>query len=343
MKKLYFSLLSLLLITGCTSTSTPEPTAEPTVEPTVMPTEDTTVASTMAGIGGVSVFAQAYGENADMTPLIETTYATIVINDMGKIEYVDIDVSQQQGLVDENGVVVEGLDASLTKAEKMDDYGMAPASPIGKEWYEQIDALETYMIGKTYDEALGGITLEDGIPTNEDLVSSVTIDITNELAAVAKAYENAVSITPSAMYKNASYTTIATKDATADANGNYTTEVTYALVGLNDDGSINFAQFDTLKNQINFKADGTLDLESSEILVSKKDLMEEYGMAAASPIGKEWYEQVASYEEYLVGKTIEDAIAATDENGKTTDADLMTSATISLTPFTMVLDKIANN
>ncbi len=49
------------------------------------------------------------------------------------------------------------------KHEQKEDYGMIVASPIEKEWYEQANALATYVVGKTVSAALGSAAeLENG-------------------------------------------------------------------------------------------------------------------------------------------------------------------------------------
>ncbi len=43
-------------------------------------------------------------------------------------------------------------DNLLSKYEKKEKYGMKGASPIGKEWNEQIDAYKAWATGKTLEE-----------------------------------------------------------------------------------------------------------------------------------------------------------------------------------------------
>ena len=69
------------------------------------------------------------------------------------------------------------------------DYGMVKASPIGKEWFEQIAALEQWMIGKTLEEVLAMpvYAKDDSHPTCpdvEELKSSCTMNVGSYLEAV---------------------------------------------------------------------------------------------------------------------------------------------------------------
>ena len=59
---------------------------------------------------------------------------------------------------------------------------------------------------------------------------------------------------------------------------------------------------------------------------TKKTLGEDYSMRAASPIGKEWFEQAAFLEEYLV-KNNKTELALTAD-GVPTDADVLAGCTI---------------
>ena len=70
---------------------------------------------------------------------------------------------------------------------------MAGVSPIGKEWYEQADAYEAYVIGKTGDE-VSGIALDDaGKPTDETLTAGCTINILELVSSTAKACTDALA------------------------------------------------------------------------------------------------------------------------------------------------------
>ena len=86
-----------------------------------------------------------------------------------------------------------------SKKEKGDDYGMRSSSEIGKELFEQVEALEEYSIGKTVADVLATPTEKKddhhtAVPTDEDLKTSVTISIGDYLAALEKAAANATPI-----------------------------------------------------------------------------------------------------------------------------------------------------
>ncbi len=64
---------------------------------------------------------------------------------------------------------------------------MKKVSAIGKEWNEQIAALEVWMVGKTSAEVKALPLTEGKIKDGEDLKSSVSVTVTDHLAAFEKA------------------------------------------------------------------------------------------------------------------------------------------------------------
>lgn len=69
------------------------------------------------------------------------------------------------------------------------EYGMVAFSGIGKEWNEQITALENWMVGKTIDEVMALELTETGAAA--DLSSSCTIGVSNFLKVVKGAVDAA--------------------------------------------------------------------------------------------------------------------------------------------------------
>lgn len=88
--------------------------------------------------------------------------------------------------IDETYKDSEGKDT--TKKTLKDDYNMKGASPIGKEWWEQVEFLEDYIEQNGVD----GIELNDeGKATNEDVLTGCTINIKPYVEAVKAAKDNA--------------------------------------------------------------------------------------------------------------------------------------------------------
>lgn len=122
----------------------------------------------------------------------DTVVASVVIDSDGKVVSVSIDTAQTAIYFDDEGMITSDLTAEyLTKKEKGADYGMIRASGIGREWYEQIAAIEEWMVGKTSAEIANMPVDGEGYPTDVDLVTRATMRVTDYIAVVLKAIENA--------------------------------------------------------------------------------------------------------------------------------------------------------
>ena len=96
-----------------------------------------------------------------------------------------------------------------------------------------------------------------------------------------------------------------------------------------------------MQTKINFNASGELTTEDGTTWTTKTDLEYEYNMVPASPIGKEWFEQTAFFEDYCIGKTVADVagISIDAETSHPTEADLITGCTMNVNSFIAVLQK----
>lgn len=76
-----------------------------------------------------------------------------------------------------------------TKKDLKENYNMKGASPIGKEWYEQIDVLEKYIVENGIDAVELG---EDGKPVaGSDLATGCTIYLGDIIETAKSAVEAA--------------------------------------------------------------------------------------------------------------------------------------------------------
>ncbi len=325
MKKLFVALLALVLV-GCSSS----PKTEVTPTPEATPGETNEVTSGMSvGVGSVTTLSTGDAEaDKEGKAQANTTYAVVVLNG-DVIEYVSFDVAQNTAKFDMEGVVLspEADAATPTKKEKGEDYGMRASSEIGKEWFEQIAALEEYAVGKTVEEFLA-TPVEENVPTDADLLTSVTIKINGYLAAFDAAVKNAVELEGVVEVGVGSSTSLSLRNAEADKSGRAQMNTTYAVVALDAEGKIVYTSIDVAQNSIEFDTTGVVSVADGT--PTKKEKGEAYGMRSSSEIGKEWFEQIASLEEYAVGKTVEEFLATPVEDSVTTDADLLTSVTIKL-------------
>ena len=121
---------------------------------------------------------------------VDSVAAAVVVDADGKIVSCYIDTAQNKMGFTAEGKVVK-KDEFQTKKELGEKYGMKAASGIGKEWDEQIQFLEEYVIGKTAEE-VAGIAVDDSTKsTDVDLVAGVTIKIGDYKKAIVEAAQNA--------------------------------------------------------------------------------------------------------------------------------------------------------
>ena len=126
--------------------------------------------------------------------------------------------------------------------------------------------------------------------------------------------------------------------ATEDADGNAQQDGTAAAVLLDSEGKIVKCLVDVAQNKMAFTVEGEV-LDKDKDFVTKKNLKEEYGMGPVSPLEEgEWYQQIAVFEDYVVGMTRDDVanIATTvNDSGHTvgTDEALTAGCTMDISSF----------
>ncbi|MGN1328157.1 MAG: hypothetical protein ACI4V4_00485 [Eubacterium sp.] len=286
--------------------------------------EETTAAGEAAAAAaktGYSVIS-SISDVEDTTLTIDSVCAAVLVDADGKIIDVKIDEAQTKpDLATNDGTVDEaGL---RTKLEKLEDYGMKGVSPIGKEWYEQIDAFEAWAKGKTADEVTAGVG-EDGYASDADLKAGCTIHVSDIATAVANAVNNAQDLGASAT--DTLKLDINTEKYYESNETNLQYDSSYAIVTLDAEGKVTSCLIDATQAKCTME-DGKFTVEAGSF-PTKKELQDEYGMKGISPIGKEWYEQAEAFEAWAKGKTADEITAGIGEDGYPSDADLKAGCTI---------------
>lgn len=236
---------------------------------------------TKTGLGVVSSYNTESGQ-------VNTTFVALGLDADGKIAYIDLDVAQS---------TPGSAEQTQTKEELKEGYGMKSVSASfgniadGGEWYEQAKAFEEWCIGKTPEEVAAVETVEVNghmVAQNEaDLYAGCTIQITDFQAAVTKAADNAVEVEAEEIVLGRTMS----NDASA---GQVSTDL--VLLAKDADGKVVYAKWDVA--QI-----------SASTTETKSERGSDYGMVGASGIGKEWNEQAAAFEEWCVGKTVDEILA----------------------------------
>lgn len=302
-------------------------------------------AGVKTGLAVVSTLIKSKdAKEKDGNAQVDSVAAAVVLDEDGKIVSCVLDTAQNMMAFTTEGKVNDPLDKEFkTKKELKDEYGMKEVSSIGKEWYEQAQALEEYVIGKTAEEVLGIAVDERTVPTEEDLSSSVTIKIGDYVEAIVKAAQNArvVGSGESDKLGLGIVTDMEkSKDASAEQEGQCQADSVYAAVTTDEEGRITAAVIDATQGIVAFDSQGMITSDLTAAVRTKRELGNEYGLKKASQIGKEWYEQADAMEEYVKGKTVEEVLGiAVKENGKTEDEDLGTSVTIAIGGFQKAIEK----
>ncbi len=310
------------------------------------------LAGTLAGCGGAKKAKTGFAMVADNNPshqkeatatdagAVELTAvaAAALVGEDGKVIKFETDTVQTKFAYNNDGTVTtENNTIYKSKNDLGAEYGMKDASAaagIGKEWNEQNDAFEQYIIGKTAAE-IRAIKVTDGAPADADLASGVTITVTAMIEAAARAVENATDLGATADDKLGF--SILSKAQVSE--GDLTAYDHFGVVTLDKDGKITSSIIDASQQKAKIEGDKqTVDLTVP--VDSKLVLKDKYNMKGASGIGKEWNEQSIAFSDYIKGKTIADVTGLTLTEGAPT-GDLASSVTVHVTDWVAVLDAAA--
>lgn len=370
MKKIVSLILVLTLImTALVGCSKPEePTDNP--EPPVTQPEDQGNDEDSSAEGGEIVkfglgqnISIADSKDADEKGSLgqaDVTMAAVGFDADGKVASVSIDVVQAKTPFDKDLKISADKDAPVkSKRELGPDYNMKPASAIGKEWFEQMDAFEEWMIGKSVDEIKNlKVTKKDEhhshIPDEPELTSSVTMTVQDYIAAVAEAWDNAVDATGAVKVGLGISSSIASsKELGTDANGKEVlplaqSDTDMAAMAFDKDGKVVAAIVDTAQVKISFDKEGKVTSDATAEYKTKHELKEDYGMKNASPIKKEWYEQMTEFQNWMVGKTADEITGLKVKEGAHGPGipdvpELTSSVTISVSSYLNAVGKAATN
>lgn len=311
MRKNLLACLSLLItaamLAGCGSK--PAETAA-TEEPKDTTAVTDTAGEAKTGLGIITTINNSKNAEADANGQVESysMIAAVLVDADGKLVKIAVDGMQTKIEFDAEGKIVTDLATVFeSKVALGDAYGMKKNSGIGKEWSEQIAAFVEYAQGKTVDELKGIALNEEGRPTGEDLKASVTVHVDDVIAVIEKAAANAESLGASSgdMIGLAMDTSIAkSKAAEADAEGLAQTYTNIVAATFDAEGKVTSAIVDGVQADVSFNNKGELTTDIATMPASKVEIGDSYGMKKNSGIGKEWYEQVKAFAEYVAGKTV---------------------------------------
>lgn len=283
---------------------------------------------------------------------VDATTAAVVLDAQGKIVAARIDVAQNK--MDVTDGKVDTAAAFKTKSELGDDYNMVKFSDATLEWYQQAEAFEKYVVGKTAAEVSGMETVvnESGhtVTTDENLYASCSISIDAFQAAIVKACEDAQGQSFQSDGKFTLGLAInSTADestaATADADGVVKMYSEFAAVVVDANGKILAALTDATQPQITIDTAG--EIVDTKFGGTKRELKEDYNMVKFSDATLEWYQQAKNFTDYATGKTADELKStATVEDGEHivfADEALRASCSISIQGMLDVIVKAVGN
>ena len=335
MKKLICILLSVLMLVsvaafvGCDKTpETPEtPDAEPTLKMGL-------------GIFAATATVTDATDEKEGQGKIAITAAVITVDAEGKVVACQLDTADYTVKYTADGKAVAN-DGFKTKYEMGADYNMVAYGGAAKEWFEQADAFETFVVGKTLTEIKAAVA--EGNKGNADVVAAgCTIMISEFVSAIEKAFANLTdsSATASSTLKLGINTDQSTTDATEEKNGTNQLDTTIFAAAVDANGKVLTAASDCIQVKFTFDATGVATMDTTKAIQSKREQGANYGMVNYGGAAKEWFEQADAFNALCVGKTASEIVALCAADNYGTEEVKTAGCTILVNGLTKAAAKI---
>ena len=290
MKRLISAILCMLLLitaasfTGCGKNDTPE--------------------TLKLGLGVYTDVSDATDADGDTNGKgsAAITAAVVTVDADGKIVSCVLDTAEIEVAYTSEGKAIANT-SFATKGELGDAYGMKAHGNATKEWFEQRDAFQTVVKGKTLDQ-VKALVAEGNKGTDEVTNAGCTMKINEFVLAIEKAYNNAAASDATAenTLKLGTYTEQDTTDATEDKNGENQTETTFFAAAVDADGKVIAANSECVQITFTFDNTGKSTYDKSETVQGKRERGDAYGMKKYGA-AKEWFEQADAFNAACIGKT----------------------------------------
>lgn len=292
---------------------------------------------------GVYVSAPAATDataDKDGSGKVDVTVAAVTVDGDGKIVACDLDTASNSVSFTADGKAVANSEFK-TKYEQGTNYNMVAYGGAQKEWFEQVDAFESFVAGKTLDEVKALMAAEN--KGNSDVIAAgCTIMIHEFVGAIEKAYNAAAesNVTDKDVLKVTAFTRQTCADATEEKNGSNKVETTVFAAAVDADGKVVAASSDCVEVDFAFDVKGASKLDTSKAVVTKKEQGTDYGMVAYGGAKKEWFEQAAAFDSVCIGKTASEIAGLAGEAGKGVEEVQNAGCTIIATGFIGAASKI---
>ena len=279
-------------------------------------------------------------EDKDGQGKVAITAAVITVDAEGKVVTCQLDTADLTVKFTADGKAVAN-DGFKTKYEQGKDYNMVTYGGAAKEWFEQADAFEAFVVGKTLDEIKALVA--EGNKGNSDVIAAgCTIMIHEFVGAIEKAFANLTdsAATAESTLKLGMNVEQTTADATEEKDGSNQVETTIFAAAVDAEGKVLAAASDCVQVKFTFDAAGASTLDTTKAISSKREAGTNYGMVAYGGAAKEWFEQADAFNALCVGKTATEikALCAADNYG--TDEVKTAGCTILVNGLTKAAAKI---
>ena len=364
-KALSLLLLACMLftLTACGSTAAPSATEAP-AEATEAPAEATetpadateaptevTAAEYKLGMG-VSVSLDSSETNKAQ---VDATVAAVVTDAEGKIVLCRIDCAQNK--MDVTGGAVDTEATYITKRDLKFDYNMVKYSNATLEWFEQVENLENWVVGKTAEDIANIETKvnEEGynVAVDEELFASCSISLEAFQDAIVKAcndekgstFTTADAFTLGVSAISNSKESVAAADS-EDGNAMVKMYTEFGAAAVGADGKILAALTDAIQPKITVSAEG--EILNKDFTATKRELGDDYNMVKYGNSIAEWDAQAKAFADYTVGMTADEVNAMetrVNDHGYNVSADdtLYASCTIDITGMRATIATAVNN
>ena len=364
-KALSLLLLACMLftLTACGSTAAPAATEAP-AEATEAPAEATetpadateaptevTAAEYKLGMG-VSVSLDSSETNKAQ---VDATVAAVVTDAEGKIVLCRIDCAQNK--MDVTGGAVDTEATYITKRDLKFDYNMVKYSNATLEWFEQVENLENWVVGKTAEDIANIETKvnEEGynVAVDEELFASCSISLEAFQDAIVKAcndekgstFTTADAFTLGVSAISNSKESVAAADS-EDGNAMVKMYTEFGAAAVGADGKILAALTDAIQPKITVSAEG--EILNKDFTATKRELGDDYNMVKYGNSIAEWDAQAKAFADYTVGMTADEVNAMetrVNDHGYNVSADdtLYASCTIDITGMRASIATAVNN
>ena len=277
-------------------------------------------------------------EDKDGSGKIDVTVAAVTVDADGKIASCALDTASNTVKFTADGKSVANNEF-VTKYEAGADYNMVAYGGAVKEWFEQADAFEAVVAGKTLDE-VKALVAEGNKGTEEVVNAGCTIMINEFVGAIEKAYNAATTeVKADATLKVNVATEQTCTDATEEKDGSNKVAVNVFAAANDAEGKVAAASSDCVEVSFTFDANGASTLDTTKEVLSKKEQGANYGMVAYGGAAKEWFEQAAVFDEVCVGKTSEEIAGLVAEDGRGVSEVQSAGCTIYVTGFVKAASK----